>query len=170
MTSLGAFRGKRTLAKTHPKKPQKKRIFLSLNQGQNRRLKNSKKNNPVRISPNLARTFYFAAFPNFFFVGELGNRFRLGDLGGGGRSTQKVIETRTEVAGGSSMSSAGGQAPGSAAGGRAPAVKKPGKCERKVTIGKTTHVLFLLLVLEFQVRGVPHQHNVSGSRPCTHGG
>ena len=29
-----------------------------------------------------ARTFFFAAFPNFFYLADLGNRFRLVDLGG----------------------------------------------------------------------------------------
>ena len=37
------------------------------------------------------------------------------------------------------MSAAGGQAPASAAGGQTAVVSKPGKCEREVTVGKTTH-------------------------------
>ncbi|CAM9284598.1 unnamed protein product, partial [Pylaiella littoralis] len=39
------------------------------------------------------------------------------------------------------MNAAGGPAPSSAAGGQMPAVSKPGKCERHVALGKTTHVI-----------------------------
>ena len=72
---------------------------------------------------------FFRPIPVLFFCRprqSLG-RFR------GGRATQKVVQTKTQVGSGSIKSSAGG--------GPAVAVSTPGNCKRKVAIGPTTHAI-----------------------------
>ena len=51
------------------------------------------KKNSVRISSN----YFFRRLSELFFSALLGNRFRSVDLGGGGRATQIVAQTKTRV-------------------------------------------------------------------------
>ena len=76
--TFGGFRAKDELPlRTRKKKIKKWTSQIVLKQPKTRLEKEGKKK---KGSPS--GRFFFAAFPNFFFLALLGNRFRLVDLGG----------------------------------------------------------------------------------------
>ena len=80
------------------------------------------------------RNFVFAASPNFFFVYNLGNRFRLADIGGVEPLRKLVRQNLTPSSGsGSNMSDADS--------GLAAEVSKHGKCSRDVYLGDHKYVI-----------------------------
>ena len=80
----------------------------------------------------LLRIFFFAASPNFFFVYNLGNRFRLADIGGA-EPLRKLVRQNLTPSSGSNMSDADG--------GLAAEVSKPGNCSRDVYLGDHKYVI-----------------------------
>ena len=88
----------------------------------------SKKQTQKKKSSSLARTFFFAAFPNFFFSGHLANRFCLAELRGG-RAIQKVDQAKTGA----------WTRPSSMLRGHGLAVTASGGCTRIMYAGRTEH-------------------------------
>ena len=78
------------------------------------------------------RNFFSAVSPNFFFVYNLGNRFRLADIGGV-EPLRKLVRQNLTPSPGSNMRDADG--------GLAAEVSKPGNCSRDVYLGDHEYVI-----------------------------
>ena len=84
---MGAIHGKASRCPAHLKKTTNQKRFFSIVFKQpkpsfKKRYKKTKGSDQLEPGSNQVRIFSFAAFPNVFVFVLLGNRFRLGDLGG----------------------------------------------------------------------------------------